>query len=236
MIRIYFQADESLERFHEKYAVQLNDTHPARGVAELMRILVDDYDMDWEPAWEITRKSFAFTNHTLLPEALERWSVELFARVLPRHLEIIYEINRRFLDEVRRKYPGDDERSRRLSLIDESGGRAIRMAHLASVGSHAINGVARLHTELLTKSVLRDFYELWPEKFANITNGVTPRRFIVSTNPRLTRLISRQIGEEWIRDLEQLKKLESFVEDEGFRSEWREVKRKNKEELAEEIP
>ncbi len=235
MIRIYLQSENDLERFHEKYAAQLNDTHPAVAVAELMRILIDEYDMDWEPAWEITRKTFAYTNHTLLPEALETWPVDLFARVLPRHLEIIYEINHRFLEEVRAKYPGDEERAGRLSLIGESGGRSVRMANLASVGSHAINGVARLHTELLKKSVLRDFHELWPEKISNKTNGVTPRRFMVATNPGLTQLITRNIGDDWIRDLKQLVKLEPFVDDADFREEWRQVKRRNKEALAEEI-
>lgn len=235
MLRIYFQSEDKPEGFHEKYAVQLNDTHPAVAVPELMRLLVDEYGMDWEPAWEITRKTFAYTNHTLLPEALEKWAVDLFARLLPRHLEIIYEINRRFLEEVKTAYPGDDGRIQRLSLIEETGGQSVRMAHLASVGSYAINGVARLHTELLKKSVLRDFHELWPEKFSNKTNGVTPRRFVALTNPRLTRLISREIGEDWIRDLDQLKNLEPLAEDGGFREEWRRVKRENKVVLAAEI-
>jgi starch phosphorylase len=235
MLRIYFQAGDSLDRFHEKYAVQLNDTHPAIAVPELMRLLVDEHGMEWEPAWEIARRTFAYTNHTLLPEALETWPLGLFARVLPRHLEIIYEINRRFLEEVRSKFPGDEDRVRRMSLIDESGGRSVRMANLASVGSFAINGVAELHTELLKKSVLRDFYELSPEKFSNKTNGVTPRRFMVLTNPGLTELISGKIGEEWISDLNRLKKLEAHVEDGRFRREWKQVKKENKEALADEI-
>ncbi len=235
MLRIYFQADDNPKRFHEKYAVQLNDTHPAIAVPELMRLLVDEYAMDWEPAWEITRRTFAYTNHTLLPEALETWSVDLFARVLPRHLEIVHEINQRFLDDVRSKFPGDEDRVRRLSLIDESGGRSVRMANLASVGSFAINGVAELHTELLKKNVLSDFFALSPEKFSNKTNGVTPRRFLALTNPRLTELISRKIGEEWVHDLGRLKKLEAFVKDASFRREWRQVKTKNKEDLADEI-
>jgi starch phosphorylase len=235
MLRIYFQAEENLEGFHEKYAVQLNDTHPAIAVPELMRLLVDEYGMDWDPAWEITRKTFAYTNHTLLPEALETWSVDLFARVLPRHLEIIYEINRRHLDDVSSKFPGDEDRVRRMSLIDESGGRSVRMANLASVGSFAINGVAALHTKLLQRLVLRDFYEYTPEKFSNKTNGVTPRRFVVLTNPKLAGLISSKIGEEWIRDLDQIKKLEPFVKDEAFREEWRKVKLSNKQDLAAEI-
>ncbi len=158
--------------------MQLNDTHPAVAVAELMRLLVDEHSLGWDEAWNTTRQTFAYTNHTLLPEALEKWSVELFGKLLPRHLEIIYEINRRFLEEVRAKFPGEGERMARLSLIDESGGRYVRMANLATVGSHKVNGVAALHSELLKQTVLRDFAELWPEKFCNVTNGITPRRFI----------------------------------------------------------
>jgi starch phosphorylase len=233
MIRIYRQkGGDDLSRFHEKYAVQLNDTHPALAVAELVRLLVDVHGMGWEPAWEITRRTFAYTNHTLLPEALEKWPLPLFQAVLPRHLEIVYEINRRFLDEVRGRYPGDDRRAARLSLIDESGGRSVRMAHLASVGSHRINGVAALHTELLKAEVLRDFHELWPEKLVNITNGVTPRRFLVLANPRLASLITGAIGDGWPKDLERLRRLEPLAEDASFRAEWRKVKHANKEDLA----
>jgi glycogen phosphorylase len=235
MIRIHLQTAPNLSCFHGKYAVQLNDTHPALAVAELMRLLVDDYSMDWDAAWDITRQTMAYTNHTLLPEALERWSVDLFGRVLPRHLEIVYEINRRLLDEVRAKYPGDDDRVRRLSLIDESGERSVRMAHLACVGSHAVNGVAALHSELLRRDVLRDFSELWPEKFRNVTNGVTPRRFLMLTNPGLTTLITDAIGPGWTRELEQLRALEPLADDAAFREAWRRVKRRNKEVLATEI-
>ena len=235
MIRIYRQTTKDLTRLHEKYAVQLNDTHPAVAVAELMRILVDEYDIDWEPAWDVTRRTFAYTNHTLLPEALEKWSVPLFASLLPRHLEIIYEINRRFLDEVRLRYPGDEPRLARLSLIDEGGERSVRMAHLACVGSHAINGVARLHSDLLKRDLLRDFSELSPEKFGNVTNGVTPRRFLALANPGLTRLISEAIGGNWLRDLGMLRQLEPLAEDAGFRTEWRRVKLENKRALAAEI-
>ncbi len=235
MMRIHLQTAKSVADFHRKYAVQLNDTHPSIAVAELMRLLVDEHDLDWAPAWEITRQTFGYTNHTLLPEALEKWPVPLFASLLPRHLEIIFEINHRFLEEVRRKYPGEDDRAARLSLIDEAGERYVRMAHLACVGSHSINGVAALHTELLKKSVLRDFHALWPEKFSNKTNGVTPRRFLVLCNPGLTRLISGRIGEEWPRDLQQLRKLEAFVEDAGFRQAWHEVKQENKRRLAQAI-
>lgn len=218
--------------FHDKWAIQLNDTHPAVAVAELMRLLVDELALEWDEAWAVTRGTFAYTNHTLLPEALEKWSVELFGSLLPRHLEIVFEINRRFLDEVRAKFPGDESRVSRLSLIDESGPRWVRMAHLACVGSHRINGVARMHSELLKDTVLRDFADLWSEKFCNVTNGVTPRRFVGVANPGLTRLISDRIGEGWLKDLSELRQLESFVEDTGFRSQWKEVKQANKRRLA----
>jgi starch phosphorylase len=220
------------ERFHEKFAVQLNDTHPSIAVAELMRLLVDDMALDWDLAWSITRNTFAYTNHTLLPEALERWPLDLFGRMLPRHLEIIYEINARFLDEVRIAFFGDDERLARMSLIDESGARYVRMAHLATAGSHAVNGVAELHTELLKSDVLRDFHDLWPQKFSNKTNGVTPRRWVVLCNPRLSQFISRVIGDTWIRNLEELRRLEPMIEDAQFRAEWRDIKRSNKVALA----
>jgi starch phosphorylase len=232
MIRIHLQKGAPLTTFHEKYAVQLNDTHPAVAVAELMRLLVDVHELGWDEAWEITRRSFAYTNHTLLPEALEKWPVEMFGSVLPRHLEIVYEINRRFLDEVRERFPGDARRVARLSLIDETGGRSVRMAHLASVGSHRINGVAALHTELLKADVLRDFHELWPEKFVNVTNGVTPRRFLMLANPRLARLVTEAIGDGWPRDLEQLRELEPLAGDAVFAEKWRKVKRDNKADLA----
>jgi starch phosphorylase len=220
------------ERFHEKFAIQLNDTHPSIAVAELMRLLVDELALDWDAAWAITRQTFAYTNHTLLPEALERWPLDLFGRMLPRHLEIIYEINARFLDEVRIAFFGDDERLARMSLIDENGVRYVRMAHLATAGSHAVNGVAQLHTELLKSDVLRDFHDLWPEKFSNKTNGVTPRRWMVLCNPRLSKFISRVIGDNWIRNLEELRRLEPMIEDAQFRAEWRDIKRSNKAALA----
>jgi starch phosphorylase len=220
------------ERFHEKFAIQLNDTHPSIAVAELMRLLVDEMALEWELAWSITRQTFAYTNHTLLPEALERWPLDLFGRMLPRHLEIIYEINARFLDEVRIAFFGDDERLARMSLIDESGARYVRMAHLATAGSHAVNGVAELHTELLKSDVLRDFHDLWPHKFSNKTNGVTPRRWMVLCNPRLSQFISRVIGDNWIRNLDELRRLEPMIEDAQFRAEWRDIKRSNKIALA----
>ncbi len=232
MLRILSLQKLPLEKFHEKFAVQLNDTHPAIAIAELMRLLVDEYVMPWADAWTVTRKTFAYTNHTLLPEALERWSIEVFGRVLPRHLEIVYEINARFLDEVRIRFLGDEARIARLSLIDESGERYVRMAHLACVGSHAINGVAELHSELLKTDVLKDFYELWPEKFSNKTNGVTPRRWMVLSNPKLSDLITEHIGDGWVKDLSQLKALEPLVDDAAFRARWRDIKQHNKRMLA----
>ena len=232
MIRIHQQRNAGLAAFDEKFAVQLNDTHPAVAVAELMRLLVDVHGMPWDEAWGITQRTCAYTNHTLLPEALEKWPVELFGAVLPRHLEIVYEINRRFLDELRQAAPADDRRLARLSLIDESAPRSVRMAHLAAVGSHCINGVAALHTELLKKDVLRDFHELWPQKFVNVTNGVTPRRFVALANPHLAALVTGAIGDGWLKDLESLRRLEPLAEDAAFRAEWRQVKQASKRELA----
>jgi glycogen phosphorylase len=232
MVRIFMQRAKSILHFHEKYAVQLNDTHPALAVPELMRILIDEYNVEWEAAWEVTTKTFGYTNHTLLPEALECWPLPLFRRVLPRHLEIIYEINRRFLDQARFRFPNDEARISRLSLIDESGDKRIRMANLACVGSHAINGVAALHTELLKDTVLGDFYALWPEKFSNITNGVTPRRFVLMANPSLSKLITETVGEGWPRHLERLEGLAKHVDDAAFREQWDKAKLANKVNLA----
>ncbi len=232
MLRIYEQTNADLTGFHTKYAVQLNDTHPAVAVVELMRLFIDERGLEWEPAWEIVQQTFAYTNHTLLPEALEKWPLNLFQRLLPRHLEIILEINQRFLDKIRMRCPHDDGLVARLSLIDESGERYIRMANLACVGSHAINGVAELHSELLKRDVLKDFYTLWPEKFTNITNGVTPRRFMVLANPSLTELISSRIGRKWISDLWALQGIEEFIDDPDFRREWRNAKFSNKQVLA----
>jgi starch phosphorylase len=226
-------ADASLHDLPNRFALQLNDTHPSIGVAELMRILIDERRLGWDEAWEITVATFGYTNHTLLPEALEKWPLGLFRESLPRHLEIIYEINSRFLDEVRAHFPGDVERVRRMSLIGEEGGQTVRMAHLATVGSHAINGVAALHSELLKESVLKDFYEMWPERFSNKTNGVTPRRFVALSNPGLRALLDRKIGEGWLTNLDRLRGLESFIEDPEFRQQWRDMKRANKARLAE---
>src|SRR5262245_55710242 len=233
MIRIHRAAHRPMEKFHEKWAVQLNDTHPAIAVAELMHLLVDDHGLDWDTAWNVTRQTFAYTNHTLLPEALEKWSVKLIGQVLPRHLEIIYEINARFLDEVRAAFPGDNSRLSRMSLIDETGERFVRMAHLATVGSHRVNGVAQLHSDLLKKTVMGDFAELWPEKFCNVTNGVTPRRFVAVGNRPLSRLITESIGERWLSDLYELRGLEPVADDNAFQKQWREVKLANKRDLAE---
>ncbi len=235
MIRIHLRRGKDLGTFHETYAVQLNDTHPSIAVAELMRLLVDEHRMDWDSAWRITVNTFAYTNHTLLPEALETWPLPIFRELLPRHTEIIFEINRRFLDEVRQRYPGDEGRVARLSLIDETGGRSVRMAHLACVGSHAVNGVAALHTELLKNTLLRDFHELSPGKFSNKTNGVTPRRWMVLSNPGLAQLIGDKIGTNWIRDLNGLRRLEEFADDGEFRREWQRVKLDNKKRLASRI-
>jgi starch phosphorylase len=225
-------ADAGVKELPHRFALQLNDTHPSIAVAELMRLLVDERRLDWDEAWDITVATFGYTNHTLLPEALETWPLEMFAESLPRHLEIIYEINRRFLDEVRARFPGDEDRVRRMSLIGEGGGKNVRMAHLATVGSHAINGVAALHSDLLKASVLKDFYELWPERFSNKTNGVTPRRFLALANPGLRELLDRTVGEGWLTDLQRLRGLEPFVDDASFHHEWRDVKRTNKARLA----
>jgi len=233
MLRMHTAQGLPLETFADKWAVQLNDTHPAIAVAELMRLLVDSFMVPWDTAWEITQATFGYTNHTLLPEALEKWPLALFRSVLPRHLEIIYEINQRFLTEVRRRVPGDEARVARLSLIDESGERYVRMAHLATVGSHSINGVAALHSELLKHGVLRDFAELYPERFSNVTNGVTPRRWIALANPALTALISEKIGNGWLARLEHdLELLEQFADDEEFLQRWRRVKLASKECLS----
>jgi starch phosphorylase len=232
MIRAHLERNRPLDTFHEKCTVQLNDTHPAIAVAELMRLLIDEHGMDWKTAWNVTSNTFAYTNHTLLPEALEKWPVDLIGQLLPRHLEIIYEINARFLDEVRAAFPGDNDRLARMSLIDESGERFVRMAHLATVGSYRVNGVARIHSDLLRQTVMHDFAELWPYKFCNVTNGVTPRRFVAIANRPLASLITARIGDEWLSDLHQLRKLERFADDEAFHERWRGVKLAAKRDLT----
>jgi glycogen phosphorylase len=233
MIRLHFMSGWRIRDFPSYWAVQLNDTHPSIAVAELMRLLVDEHGLGWEEAWDITERTCGYTNHTLLAEALEKWPLRLFGSLLPRHLEIIFEINRRFLDDLRLRYPDDEQLVGRLSLIDEAGAKYVRMAHLASVGSHAINGVAALHSELLKETVLHDFYTVSPSKFFNVTNGVTPRRWIALSNPRLSDLITHSIGDRWIADLEEeLVRLEPFADDGGFHAEWQAVKAYNKGRLA----
>jgi starch phosphorylase len=234
MIRVHRELRRPLDDFASYWAVQMNDTHPSIAIAELMRLLVDEHGLDWDKAWTITQETCAYTNHTLLSEALEKWPVPLFAALLPRHLEIIFEINQRFLDDVRRRCPGDDGLIRRLSIIDESGDKSVRMAHLASVGSHAINGVAALHTELLKETVLRDFHAVYPHRIVNVTNGVTPRRWIALSNPQLSALISDRIGDRWLWSLEEeLIRLAPLADDVEFQAAWRAVKEANKQRLAE---
>jgi len=226
---------EGLSNFAEHNAFQLNDTHPAIAVAELMRLLIDEHGMDWDEAWDITRRTMAYTNHTLLPEALEMWPVSMFRRLLPRLLEIIYEINARFIGEVSQRWPGDNERIRRMSLIQEGSEPMVRMAYLAIVGSCSVNGVAELHSRLLKEGLFRDFAELWPDKFNNKTNGVTQRRWMAACNPGLAELITDTIGDEWVVDLPQLEKLRDVAGDPDFQRRWRLVKLANKTRLAREL-
>jgi starch phosphorylase len=235
ILGIQASQDRPLAELHRNFAIQMNDTHPAIAVAEMMRLLVDEHVMEWEVAWHVTQHTLSYTNHTLLPEALEQWSRGLFGSLLPRHLEIIEEINRRHLIDVRQRFPGDEGRVQRLSLINDNAGRgekSVRMAHLAALGSHAINGVAELHTELLKTNVLSDFYALTPEKFSNKTNGVTPRRWMVLSNPRLAELLTARLGSAWIRDIEKLRRLEPMIADADFCQEWRAIKRDNKVQLS----
>ena len=221
-----------IEEFPEHWAVQLNDTHPSIAVAELMRLLIDEKQLSWDAAWDITSRSLSYTNHTLLPEALEKWGLDLFGSLLPRHLELIFEINRRFLQQVRLRYPGDEGVLSRMSIIDEDGGKAVRMANLATVASHHVNGVAALHSQLVTTDLFPDFARFWPEKFTNVTNGVTPRRWMALANPRLSELLNETIGEGWVRDLSQLKQLEGFVEDSAFLERWEATKLAVKTQLS----
>lgn len=233
MIAMHLSVGRPLEEFASRWAIQLNDTHPSIAVAELMRLLVDEHGMEWDAAWTITERACAYTNHTLMAEALERWPIPLFGMLLPRHLEIIREIDSRLREDVRRRVPDDEDLVRRVSLIDESGTGSIRMAHLASAGSHAINGVAALHSDLLRKTVLRDIYRISPEKFLNVTNGVTPRRWIGLGNPGLTALLTRTIGDGWLSNLESdLAGIEPLATDDGFQTEWRGIKAANKIRLS----
>jgi glycogen phosphorylase len=235
VVRRYLESHETLHAFAEKVAIQLNDTHPALTVAEFMRTLIDEHDLDWHSAWQITQATLGYTNHTLLPEALEKWPVSLLETVLPRHLQIIYEINRRFLENVSKRWPGDTDRVRRMSIIEEGDTKQVRMAHLAIVGSHSVNGVAAMHSELVKTSLVPDFYRLWPHKFNNKTNGVTQRRWLLKSNPELSALITETIGDAWITDLEKLRGLEKYAGDAAFQRKFLDVKKRNKERLAREI-
>jgi len=232
IIRRYKKTHSGFKDFHEMVAIQLNDTHPAIAIPELMRILVDEEGLSWEDSWEITVKTFGYTNHTILPEALEKWPVTLMEKVLPRHMQIIYEINRRFIEELNKVFPGNSAMVSELSIIEEGPEKRVRMAHLAIIGSHSINGVAALHTEILKNHVFKDFYKIWPEKFNNKTNGITQRRWLKLCNPRLSNLITDTIGDKWVTDLYELKKLKDYADNEEFQKKWMDVKRANKEFLA----
>ena len=235
IIRRFRTENSDLKNLPDKVSVQLNDTHPALAIVELMRILLDDYDLDWDTAWNITSRTFAYTNHTLMPEALECWPVSLIERLLPRHLQIIYEINARFLSDVAGQYPGDNDRLRRMSIIEEGEPKRVRMAHLAIVGSFSVNGVSQLHSELLKTRLLRDFHEFYPGKFNNKTNGITQRRWLLKANPLLSNLIMEMIGDKWATDLQHLEKLTPLKDDQFFRQRWQTIKESNKKELAEYI-
>ena len=228
----YKKHHEFFDELPDQIAIQLNDTHPSIAIPEMMRLLVDVHRTPWDEAWSVTTRTFSYTNHTLMPEALETWPVATFSKLLPRHLEIIFEINQRFLTEVGHRHPGDTDLLRRLSIIDEEGGRRVRMAYLAIIGSHRVNGVAELHTHLMKKTIFADFYRLQPEKFVNKTNGVTPRRWLNQANPQLSTLIRRHIGDAWLKNLDELNKLVPLANDARFREEFRAVKRANKERLA----
>ena len=232
ILRRFKTHSENFESFPDHVAIQLNDTHPSIAIPELMRIFVDEEDLEWDEAWSITTRVFAYTNHTVLPEALERWSVDLMGRLLPRHLEIIYQINDSFLASVKKQFPDDTDLLRRISFIEENDHKQIRMPYLSIVGSHTINGVAELHTELLKTTVFKDFYKLFPERFQNKTNGITPRLWLRNVNPELSKIITAKIGDGWITELQQLRQLEAFAEDPEFQQSWRSVKRLKKEQLA----
>lgn len=235
MLRSLEQRGLPVQEFPDHWAVQLNDTHPSIAVAELMRLLLDDKHLEWDQAWDITCRSLAYTNHTLLPEALEKWGLQLFGSLLPRHLELIYEINRRFLQTVRLRYPGNEEILRKVSIIDEEGNKAVRMANLATVAAHHVNGVAALHSELVKTKLLPEFAALWPDKFTNVTNGVTPRRWMALSNPPLKELLRETIGDGWVADLDQLRQLEQFQDDASFLERWQQTKLASKRKLAQYI-
>ncbi|MDD5435866.1 MAG: glycogen/starch/alpha-glucan family phosphorylase, partial [Nitrospira sp.] len=232
IIRRYKKYHQSYNEFPENVAVQLNDTHPSVAIPELMRIFVDDDGLNWEDAQEITSKTFGYTNHTVLPEALETWSEGLFGYLLPRHLQIIQEMDRRFLVQVSARFPGEPERKNRMAIISGAGEKAVNMARLAIIGSHSVNGVSKLHSDILKQSVFKDFFEMMPEKFKNITNGITPRRWLLQSNPRLSKLITETIGDRWMTNLEELKGLETFADDKEFCKEFNRIKEANKNELS----
>ena len=229
------QEGYKLHQLPEKVAIQLNDTHPALAVAELMRVLIDEKDLKWQEAWQLMHETLAYTNHTLMPEALEKWPVSLFEKVLPRHLQIIFELNHRFLQQVAKKWPGDAERLRRMSIVEEGPEKQVRMAHLSIIGSHSVNGVARLHSELVKHKLVPDFYEFWPDKFNNKTNGITQRRWLLESNPELAGLLNETIGDAWITDLDAIRELENHAEDTTFLQKLCDIKRANKVRLAETI-
>jgi len=225
----------TLQELPKLVAIQLNDTHPALTIVELMHLLVDEHGMEWDEAWDITRRTCAYTNHTLLPEALETWTVQLFERLLPRHLQIIYQINRDFLEQVSRRFPNDMDRRRRMSLIEENSERRVRMAYLSVIGSHQVNGVARLHSQLMRETIFKDFAELWPEKFTNVTNGITVRRWLKQANPGLSQLLTDHLGSAWENDLEELERLKWAADNTEFRQRFRDIKQQNKNRLAQSI-
>jgi starch phosphorylase len=232
IIRRYKKAHTSFDTFSDKVAIQLKDTHPALAIAELIRILIDLEKVSWDKAWEITTNTFAFTNHTILPEAMEKWSIDLFRRVLPRHLDIIFQINQQFMNQVQERYHGDMGKMNRMSLIEENHTKYIRMAHLSIIGSHSINGVAELHSSILKEKVFSDFHEMFPRRFNNKTNGVTPRRWLKACNPELSKLITEYIGDSWVRDLSEIKKLQNHIDDSQLIDRWKKIKTYNKKQLA----
>ena len=232
ILRRYQRFNKGWDAFPDKAFIHLNDTHPTLVIPELMRILIDIEGLDWDKAWDLTRRATGYTNHTILQEALEKWPVKMMERLLPRHLQIIYEINGRFLQQISSLYPGDVKKLQRMSLIDENGERYVRMANLCLVGTSSVNGVAKLHTKILREDLFKDFYELWPEKFHNVTNGITPRRWLLKANPALSQLITENIGDGWITHLEQLKNLEKFTADENFLAAMAKIKRSNKGQLS----
>jgi glycogen phosphorylase len=235
IIRRFRIENSDLRKLPDKAAIQLNDTHPAISIVELMRVLIDDFNLEWDTAWDITTRTFAYTNHTIMPEAIESWPVPLLEKLLPRHMQIIYEINLRFLKDVAVKFPGDNDRLGRMSIIEEGYPKRVKMGHLSVVGSHSVNGVSALHSELLKTRLFKDFYELWPSKFNNKTNGITQRRWLAKSNPALSGLITATIGDKWITNLYELKKLQAYKDNAAFREKWQKIKKDNKKNLSDYI-